>query len=195
MNALLAPFQPTADPLDLAGFRAFQEAHPTEKWQLVKGRIYAMTGGTARHATLIANLAFGLRRRFQGGPCRVLHSDMNVVDEVQGLSTYPDIVVRCGGAPLDQQREMTDPTAVFEVLSPSTRHLDQGAKLFAYQQIDSVVCIGLVYPEEMRVELWTRGSDGFAMRALKRPEDQIVWGDRTDGPTLIEVYEGVAVDP
>jgi hypothetical protein len=32
--------------MTVAQFRAFQDAHPTEKWQLVDGRLYAMAVGS-----------------------------------------------------------------------------------------------------------------------------------------------------
>jgi hypothetical protein len=52
MNVLVAPMRTSTSRMKVADFRDFQDAHPTEKWQLVDGQLYAMAGGTIRHARL-----------------------------------------------------------------------------------------------------------------------------------------------
>lgn len=180
--------------MTVAEFRAFQDVHPEEKWQLVDGQLYAMTGGTIRHATIISNLAFALRRRLQGGPCRVWSSEVNVVRDEIDFSAFPDVIVRCSGPTLDLEREMTDPTACFEVLSPSTKHLDQGDKLFAYHQMESLQHVALVFPDEHRIEAWSRVEDGFEEQVVKRREDALVISALGLEIPLAEIYEGVEVE-
>ncbi len=190
MTALAAPHKPFAR-TSTAEFRRFQDAHPAEKWQLVDGYLYAMAGGTIRHARIVSNLAFALRKRLQGGPCEVFIADANVVSEETSFSSYPDVVVRCGGQKLDREREMTDPTACFEVLSPSTKHLDRGAKLFSYHQIESLQHVALISADEQRLETWTRESGGFDERVLKRPDDVLRVAALGVEIPLAEIYEAV----
>lgn len=191
MTALASPSDLTATRMNVPAFRIFQQTHSREKWQLVDGQLYAMAGGTMRHARIVSNLAFALRKRLQGGPCEVFIADANVVREENDFSSYPDVVVRCGGAKLDREREMTDPTACFEVLSPSTQHLDRGAKLFAYHQIESLQHIALIFPDEIRLEAWTRVEGGFEDRVLKERLQVLSVPALNVEIPLAEIYEGV----
>jgi Uma2 family endonuclease len=57
------------------------------------------------------------------------------------LYTYPDIVVLCGHGIYDpaDRDTLTNPTAIIEVLSPSTEKYDRGEKFRSYQQIPSLI--------------------------------------------------------
>lgn len=194
MTALIAPRQLSRARMSAAEFRAFQDAHPAEKWQLVDGLLYAMAGGTMRHAAIVSNLAFALRRRLQGGPCLVFIADVNVVRDEIGFSSYPDVVVRCADRRLDLEREMADPTACFEVLSPTTRHLDQGHKLFAYHQMPTLKHVALIFPNEVRIESWTRVGEEFEETVVKRREDGLALSGLGLELPLAEIYEGVEAE-
>jgi Uma2 family endonuclease len=53
-----------------------------------------------------------------------------------GLYTYPDVMVVCGGVELsrdDRLDTVTNPTAIVEVLSPSTAAYDRGEKFRLYE--------------------------------------------------------------
>lgn len=190
MTALVSPLKPEGR-MHVAEFRRFQAAHPNEKWELVGGELFLMTGGTIRHARLIRNLVIALHARLRGGPCEVFSSDVNVVHEAIDFSAFPDVVVRCAGAPLDLEREMVDPTACFEVLSPSTRHIDQGGKLAGYFATPSIQAIALIHPEEVRVEARLREGDAFREHVLKRLTDALPLPALGIEVPLSEIYEGV----
>jgi Uma2 family endonuclease len=192
--ALIAPVRTDSALMTVAEFRAFCDAHPTEKWQLVEGRLYAMAGGTIDHATLKSNLEAALRSRLKGR-CMVWSSDVNVVREENRFSSFSDVVVRCGGPPLSGKgREVTDPTACFEILSPSTKHLDRGDKLFAYQQTPSLQYAALISPDEIRIETWSRVEGGFEEQVVKRREDALIIAPLGVEIPLAEIYEGVEVE-
>ena len=50
----------------------------------------------------------------------------------------PDALVRCGPRLPDDATEIADPVIVVEVISPSSRGIDSGAKLVGYFRIPSV---------------------------------------------------------
>ena len=181
--------------MTFAEFRAFQDAHPGEKWQLIEGSLYAMAGGAIRHARIISSLAFALHRRLQGGACEVFIAHANVVHEETYFSSYPDVLVRWGAPPLDLEREITDPTACFEVLSPSTKRLDRGGKLLAYHQTPSLRHAVLVFAEEVRIEAWTRVEGGepnaFLETVLRRRGDLLDLEALGVSIPLEEIYAGV----
>src|SRR5579864_7547632 len=90
------------------------------------GRMYAMSGGTFPHATIIANLVAELHAALRKRPCTVTSSDFRVCVSPDGLYTYPDIVVVCGEPKfMDGHRDtLLNPTFIAEVLSPSTEAYD-----------------------------------------------------------------------
>jgi Uma2 family endonuclease len=82
-----------------------------------------MTGASVRHAMLVSNLIFALRRRLRPG-CAVLANDLKVVS---GRAVrYPDVTVVCG--PLSPSADRAQPTQIVEVLSPSTALTDRRVK-------------------------------------------------------------------
>lgn len=86
--------------------------------EYLDGQVYAMAGASYRHNLIVAILVRQLGNRLVGGPCRVVSSDQRVFNEATGLYTYPDVVVACGE--LRFQDTLLNPTAIVEVLSPST---------------------------------------------------------------------------
>jgi Uma2 family endonuclease len=60
----------------------------------------------------------------------------------------------------DQNDNLTNPVAIFEVLSPSTEKYDRGLKFQLYRTIDSLKDYVLVNQEQVRIEQFTRRPDG-----------------------------------
>lgn len=116
------------------------------KFELVDGVIRMMTRGTSTHALVAVNILSFLRTKLRGSGCRPYGSDMAVrVDETN--IRYPDVSVYCGDPAARDKPEVlsfTDPSVVFEILSPSIRRVDQDDKLREYRAIPSVETIALV---------------------------------------------------
>ena len=62
---------------------------------------------------------------------------------------------------------------VIEVLSPSTIDIDRGPKLDFYKSLPTVRHIAFVYQDQMRVEHYRRGEQGFELEVLKLPGDAL----------------------
>ena len=137
-----------------------------ERHEYVDGYIVAMAGASLRHADVCSNLAAALGRLVDGGPCRVAIADLRVHVASSGRYVYPDLVVACGERVMRKLPEgamaLTNPTAVIEVLSRSTRDYDLGTKLAAYKTIPSLQDIVLVDPVALAVEVWTRSARGWS---------------------------------
>jgi Uma2 family endonuclease len=118
------------------------------KFELDDGVIVMMTGGTEAHAWVQGNIFAWLRRNLRGSGCRPYGSEMAVrVGETE--VRYPDISIYCDPGPRDafsEARALTNPTAIIEVLSPTTTRLDQGTKLEEYKRVESVRTIAFVDP-------------------------------------------------
>ena len=64
-------------------------------------------------------------------------------------------------------RKVDDPVHVVEVMSPSTMADDRGYKFTRYVTIPALRRTLFVYPEEARVESWTRGEQEWALEVIQ----------------------------
>jgi Uma2 family endonuclease len=136
------------------------------------GEIYAMAGGTPEHAAMAAAITSLLGRQLTSRPCRVYSSDLRLRVLATGLATYPDVTVICGPSERDpmSQTHVTNPKLVVEVLSDGTAEYDRGEKLEHYRQIPSLEAVLLVDHAQPRIDLWTRGPQGWTSSAFTAGE-------------------------
>lgn len=136
--------------------------------EFVDGEIRAMAGGSLEHNRICANFIALVSAALRGRPCAVLTSDTRVRIQATGLDTYPDAVVVCGRAEMDDRdvHALVNPTVVLEVTSRNTEAYDRGEKLEHYRRIGSLQEVVLVSHRERRVEVWRRSGDVWAMDAF-----------------------------
>jgi len=107
-----------------------------EKHEYMDGLVYAMSGGTLPHSTVKVNLVGELRERLRNKGSRPFDSDLRISVPSQHCYFYPDASIICGTAEIDpnDKNAAINPTAIFEVASPSTESHDRGRKMLAYRQ-------------------------------------------------------------
>jgi Uma2 family endonuclease len=164
------------EPITIEAFDKFVEAQPDDSalFELVDGVIIMMTNPTQAHERIVTNIAGPLIPAMDARGCDVFFGNMRVQrsdDRRETDKTKPDVVVRCGA--LGTTNYITDPLVVIEVLSPSTMDTDRGPKLDFYKSLPTVRHIVLVYQDEMRVEHYRRGEQGFEHDVLKRSEEAL----------------------
>lgn len=129
-----------------------------------KGEIFNMSGGTARHSLIIMNIGGELRIRLKGKPCTPYESNLRLKIKSTGLRTYPDVGVYCGPLEFDPEDDgietVTNPTAVFEVLSKSTEGYDRGFKAENYRKIETLHSYVFVSQNSPHVEIAERQGNG-----------------------------------
>ncbi len=132
------------------------------KSEFYRGNIFAMAGGTAQHGEIAVNIVGGLLTRLRGTPCRPYNSDVQVYIPANGLVTYPDAYVVCGGKEFDLKapNAITNPSVIFEVLSKSTENYDRSEKFQLYSQLDSFREYVLVAQDKPRAERFVRRDEG-----------------------------------
>ena len=86
--------------MTLAEFLEWEERQPL-RYEFDGVGPVAMTGGTAGHADIQANLATALRTRLRGSPCRFYGSDLKF-QVAEGNIPYSDGMVLC---PLRSERD------------------------------------------------------------------------------------------
>ena len=110
-----------------------------ERYELVAGEPVAMAPERAAHALVKAAIWSGLNGAIQASklPCQAFPDGMSVIVD-QHTVYEPDALVQCG-APIDEDATSAlSPVIVVEVVSPSTRATDTGAKLEDYFRLKSV---------------------------------------------------------
>lgn len=132
------------------------------KREYVNGYVYAMAGAVNRHNRIAGNTYALLDRLLGDGPCVPINSDTKVQIKRQGDRRYyyPDGGVVCDENP-DTDHFQDSPTLIFEVLSQSTRRLDQGEKRQGYQSIPSLQSYLLIEQDEPLVVHYRRTKSGF----------------------------------
>jgi Uma2 family endonuclease len=139
-----------------------REATSDVRHEYVDGLVYAMAGGTLRHAAITANVARALGNALVGKPCVVMSSDARIHVAETRLYTYPDITVLCGPAQTAEadRHALTNPTLVVEVLSESTEAHDRGAKAAHYRRLRELRAYLFVSSDGRGLELYERSEHG-----------------------------------
>jgi len=143
--------------MTLPEFLAWEERRP-ERHEFHRGEVFAMVGGTARHNRVILNLAGLISHHLDGGGCQVFAESMKVqVDE--GI-LYPALMVTCGKALAGDEKIITDPMLVIEVLSSSTSGYDKRDKVALYRWLPSLREYALIDPTTRQVEVFAKAESG-----------------------------------
>lgn len=131
------------------------------KHEFVEGHVFAMAGGTAEHAALVAAITVQLGAQLRGKSCRVYSSDLRIRMHEVDVAAYPDVTVVCGAIIHDTQdrQSATNPTVIVEVLSTSTEAYDRGNKFAFYRTIKTLQQYILVSQDKALVERYVRNAD------------------------------------
>ena len=132
------------------------------KSDFFNGEMFAMAGASRWHNTIKDNLIVEIGSRMKGSGCRTYSSDQRVLIDDTGLYCYPDIVLQCGQPECldDSVDVLLNPTAIIEVLSPSTFRYDRVVKFRHYRALPSLQEYILVEQEEAAVDRYCRQADG-----------------------------------
>lgn len=132
-----------------------------EKHEFIDGSVYAMAGESSNHSTICFNLNTTIGMQLRGKGCRGFSPNMKVATNEAGLYSYPDLIIVCG-KPLfhDHKRDViTNPTVIFEVLSPSTENYDRGEKFLRYTNyIDTLEDYVLISQAKPMIEHYSKKS-------------------------------------
>jgi Uma2 family endonuclease len=142
------------------------------KAELDNGIIRMMAGGVGEHNRVQKNVSGNLFGKLRGQSCQPYNSDAGLRTHDLSLR-YPDVAIYCGRDAVENNKksEFDDPVAVIEVLSPSTRHEDEGVKLREYQALPSVMTIALIDPDAETIVAYQRTPTGFSKVKLEAGAD------------------------
>jgi Uma2 family endonuclease len=167
------------------------EREQADKHEFHHGEVFAMAGGSPRHALLTLSIGAELRAATREHGCRALSSDMRIAAEPLKRYVYPDVVLVCGSIQCEPNTNdvLVNPTAVVEVLSPSAEAYDRGPKWEAYQRLPSLTDYLLVSQARVRIEHYRREPDGSWRYLAYEAGDTITLANQAQ-LAIDAVYEG-----
>ena len=130
------------------------------KHEYVEGGVYAMAGASENHNRISVNLLSEMRTHLKNSPCEPFMADMKV--KTVSNFFYPDVMVSCEDDNEDPYYK-EKPVIIVEVLSKTTRRIDETTKRFAYMNIPSLQEYVLVDQDIVDVEV-CRKSEGWISR-------------------------------
>ncbi len=170
------------------------EAVAEVRHELINGEIIPVAGGTTNHNEVITNLCLLLKPHLRQQKGKVYTENVRLWIPEFNLFTYPDVML-IAGEPIyytESQTTVTNPIAIIEVLSDSTRDYDQGRKFGFYRSVASLQEYILVEPEKLLVMLYRRGSNKeWSLHILEDETDLISIESVGAKMSLQAIYEGV----
>jgi Uma2 family endonuclease len=139
------------------------------RYELVAGTVVGMAPERSAHALAKAHIWRRLAEAVEaaGLTCDVYPDGMAV--EVDAHTVYePDALVRCGARLPDDAVKLQDPVIIVEVLSPSTRARDSGAKLVDYFRLPSVHHYLIFHTEDRAIVHHARNADDTILTRIVR---------------------------
>lgn len=161
--AMAQPQAQDQDPLHMSEAEYLEFEEKSEfKHEYVRGRVYAMSGGSVRHGVITVNISTDLNIQLEDKDCRVASPDVRVQVEEMESYRYPDVMVYCGEEEYTNERvdTLANPLVIVEVLSPSTALKDRNEKLDEYLESKTLQEYVLVSQHEAKVEVFSRHESG-----------------------------------
>ncbi|MDX2178519.1 MAG: Uma2 family endonuclease [Bryobacteraceae bacterium] len=133
---------------------------PSDYWD---GAMYSMVAASREHALIAVNVIAELAAKLESGPCQVFANGLHVRLR-DGAYVAPDLAVAC--SPKFEQSvggSLLNPTAIIEILSPSTADYDRGKKWEGYRLLPSLMHYCLIHQDKVHVERFDRHPGGMWM--------------------------------
>ncbi len=156
------------------------------------GYVYAMAGARTVHNRVAINWVLAIGQRLRGGPCEPFNSDMKVRVPFPTHTRfyYPDGMVVCEPNPPESTYQ-DRPVVIAEVVSETTRRIDEGEKREAYLTIPTLMAYLVIETDQPRVVVHRRTDSGFIAEAYEGTAAVIPLPAVDAELPLAELYERV----
>jgi Uma2 family endonuclease len=131
--------------LDLTGLYSYADYLQwsfEERLELIKGRIFKMSGPSRYHQDIMYNLSTIFGKSVRSGPCKVYFAPFDVrlprkdkaTDREILTVVQPDLCVICDPSKLDDKGCIGAPDLIIEVVSPGNSKKEMQTKYEVYQE-------------------------------------------------------------
>lgn len=156
------------------------------------GEVYAMSGTTLNHNSIVGNVWGVFKSFFRKRGCRVFGESVKLkVSDRYYL--YPDVIVTCVPKDTSATYMVEQPSILVEVSSKTTGARDRGIKLKQYKTIPSLQYYLIVSQREYSVEVFSRvdGGDLWTYRSFESEEDVIRFDAFSFEISLKTIYDDI----
>lgn len=146
------------------------------KSEYFEGQIFPMAGGLPNHNRIALNFSAALHSAFKRKNYEVFMADMRLWIPQVRLYTYPDVMIVSGALEFAEGRRdtITNPIAIVEVLSESTKNYDRGEKFKLYRSIPSLREYILIEQSEKSVEQFFKNENNQWLLSESQGEEAVL---------------------
>jgi Uma2 family endonuclease len=187
--------EPATRRMTLEEFLAWDDG-TDRRYELWGGVVTAMAPPMPRHGLLVAALSGEIRSALRARPpCRVFTEAGIALPDRNDTFYVADLAVIC--EPLRaEDRLISNPVLIVEVLSPSTAATDRQIKIPDYRRIPSVQEILLIDSESAFAEAHRREGDRWINEIIRGLEATLALNSVPLTISMSELYEGIPLpDP
>jgi Uma2 family endonuclease len=153
-----AAYEPNPPWMTFEEYLGFVDHSPL-RYEYVNGVVRAMSPAGVTHARLGARLFTTVEAHLRGGPCEAFPpgAGLQIRSDTDEINYIPDFMVACNPEICDD-RWVCNPKLVAEVISPSTRHIDECEKATNYRRVQSIEEILLIEQSQLKITVFRRAS-------------------------------------
>lgn len=170
------------------------ELNSDERHEYINGEIVPMTGGTPEHNEIASILNAIFRISLKGKPYSIFVADQRLWIPDRNLYTYPDVMVIQRPIQLQMGRTdtITNPLAIAEVLSKSTKSYDRDEKFAADRTIPTFQEYLLIDQYTPHVEQYSKtDSQKWIFSEYDGLESSLFLASIPVEIRLLDLYEGI----
>ncbi|MGH6950942.1 MAG: Uma2 family endonuclease, partial [Vitreimonas sp.] len=147
-----------------------------------------------RHDRIVVNLLIGLGTRLRGGRCSVHTADFAVLTARGSNVRRPDVLIDCATGRGDDLAA-SEPSAVFEVLSPSNANFTRFSKVDEYKAVPTLRHIVVLDSDAARLVLYNRAAnDAWTSETIVGEVAALLLADLNVELPLAEIYADVSFE-
>ena len=177
-------------------YLALEEA-AIDKSEYHDGEIIPMTGGTTNHNKLALNFCRKFPLTIKEQNYEIFINDVRLWIPQNRRYVYPDIMVIQGEPVYHENNKtiVTNPLAIIEILSNSTKDYDRGGKFLAYRSIPELREYILIDQYSYHIEQFAKNSNGKWVLTEYDSEESVLTLESVEFQMpLREIYERINFD-
>ena len=169
--------------------------------EIINGKIYYMSRGTAMHVKSIVRIGYKFNKYFdlKNLQCEAYTSDLDVYLDQENEKNYvePDISIICDDSKFFKKGYKGVPKLIVEVISPKTRKIDRGIKLKLYEK-SGVEEYWIVEPKIKSIEQYVLEDGAYELKNIVAimDEDEMTEEEKVNYTTVIKtsIYNDLEID-
>lgn len=165
-----------------------------EKHEYFNGEIFMLAGGSPNHNAIGFSLTTEMKVGLRGSKCRPFNNETKILVQDNGLYTYADGSIVCGPVQRasDSTEIITNPTVIFEVVSPTSEKYDKGEKFKLYRGLESLQEYIIIYQDKPYIEQYVKQrSDNWSVSYIEGTDAELQLSSVNYSLPLRQIYEDV----